>query len=341
MIEFQGRYPPESVSTDISLSQFLSIQEKGVSAWEFIPIDLEQSSSVFVQSRTEISFYDDDSEACVQTNLPIPKQNEVYYWEAKLHDKPETTLVSVGLATKPYPSFRLPGTFPRLLDSCVGWNKHSLAYTSLGQKRFNQPFNPPPQVLLHPPFPMYQEGDVVGVGYRPRTGTIFFTRNGKKLEETIHPSFKTSNFFPTVGASGPCSIHVNFGQAGFVFIEANVKKWGLAPMTGTLAPPPRYGREDESILLDSGRSHAQNQTPKYSRGHTRGTSWASVGGSVARTQTMQSDISLSSLPNNSPPSYASFSDGEEEVDDDVSESGEETPRPSTTDTAPLIQRRNS
>lgn len=190
---------------------------------------------------------------------------------------------------------------------------------------------------------MYQEGDVIGVGYRPRTGTIFFTRNGKKLEETIHPSFKTSNFFPTVGASGPCSIHVNFGQAGFVFIEANVKKWGLAPMTGTLAPPPRYGREDESILLDSGRAHTQNQTPKYtsSRGHTRGTSWASVGQSVARTQTMQSDISLSSLPNNSPPSYASFSDAEEEeVEDVADDSGRETPRPST-DTAPLIQRRES
>lgn len=80
-----------------------------MSAWEFIPVDLEQSSSVFVQSRTEITFYDDDAEACVQTNLPVPKQNEVYYWEAKLHDKPETTLVSVGLTTKPYPPFRLPG----------------------------------------------------------------------------------------------------------------------------------------------------------------------------------------------------------------------------------------
>jgi hypothetical protein len=109
-VDFQERSPPESVSTDISLSQFLSIQEKGVSAWEFIPVDLEQSSSVFVQSRTEITFYDDESEASVQSNLPLPKQNEVYYWEAKLHDKPETTLVAVGLATKPYPSFRLPGT---------------------------------------------------------------------------------------------------------------------------------------------------------------------------------------------------------------------------------------
>ena len=80
-----------------------------MSAWEFIPVDLEQSSSVFVQSRTEIAFYDDDAEACVQTNLPIPKQNEVYYWEAKIYDKPETSLISIGMATKPYPLFRLPG----------------------------------------------------------------------------------------------------------------------------------------------------------------------------------------------------------------------------------------
>jgi len=91
------------------LSQFLTIQEKGVSAWEFVTIDGEQYPSVFVQSRTEISFYNDEADACVQTNLPVPKQNEVYYWEAKMHDKPETTLVSLGMSTKPYPPFRLPG----------------------------------------------------------------------------------------------------------------------------------------------------------------------------------------------------------------------------------------
>lgn len=43
---------------------------------------------------------------------------------------------------------------------------------------------------------------------------------------------------------------------GFVFIEANVKKWGLAPMTGSLAPPPPYGSEQGSILLESGRESA-------------------------------------------------------------------------------------
>lgn len=44
------------------------------------------------------------------SNLPVPKQNEVYYWEAKIYDKPENTSISIGMATKPYPLFRLPGT---------------------------------------------------------------------------------------------------------------------------------------------------------------------------------------------------------------------------------------
>ncbi|GES77688.1 endosomal SPRY domain protein, putative [Rhizophagus clarus] len=178
---FQEAYPPDSVPTDITLSQFLSIQEKGVSAWEFEP-DL-QHTNCFVECRTEIAFY--DAECCVQTNLPLPKQQEVYYWEAKMYDKPPNTTVAVGLATKPYPLFRLPG-----------WNRQSVAYFSdNGFKYYNSPFN--------------------------------------------------------VGANGPCCVHVNFGQLGFVFIEANVKKWGLAPSMGTLAPPPAYGSERGSLLLES------------------------------------------------------------------------------------------
>lgn len=107
---------------------------------------------------------------------------------------------------------------------------------------------------------------MVGVGYRPRTGSIFFTRNGKKLDEVAH-NLKSQNFFPTVGANGPCTVHVNFGQSGFVFIEANVKKWGLAPMTGSLAPPPPYGSEQGSILLESGREVSGQSA--YEPGHSR------------------------------------------------------------------------
>ena len=111
------------------------------------------------------------------------------------------------------------------------------------------------------------------MGYRPRTGSIFFTRNGKKLDDVAH-GLKSQNFFPTVGANGPCTVHVNFGQSGFVFIEANVKKWGLAPMTGSLAPPPPYGSEQGSILLETGREGSRQQifTNLPSPGHVRASS---------------------------------------------------------------------
>ncbi|EMC96359.1 hypothetical protein BAUCODRAFT_33688 [Baudoinia panamericana UAMH 10762] len=238
--------PPESAQTDISLSQFLAIQEKGVSAWEFEP-ELE-IANCFVEARTEIEFF--DAECSVQSNLPIPKQNEVYYWEAKLYDKPDATIVNIGVTTKPYPLFRLPGL-----------HRTSIAYTSTGHRRFNQPFAP---TTYGPPF---VQGDVIGVGYRPRTGTVFFTRNGKKLDDVAH-GLKLQNFFPTVGANGPANVHVNFGQMGFVFIEANVKKWGLAPMTGSLAPPPPYGSEAGSILLEGGREGVR-EGQGYIGGHGR------------------------------------------------------------------------
>ncbi|KAJ5578534.1 SPla/RYanodine receptor SPRY [Penicillium hispanicum] len=272
--------PPESMQTDISLSQFLAIQEKGVSAWEFQP-ELE-IANCFVEGRTEIEFF--DAECSVQTNLPIPKQNEVYYWEAKIYDKPESTMIGLGLTTKPYPLFRMPG-----------FHRTSFAYQSTGHRRHNQPFTPTP---YGPPL---LQGDVIGVGYRPRSGTIFFTRNGKKLEDVAH-NYRSQNLFPTVGANGPCSVHVNFGQMGFVFIEANVKKWGLAPMTGSLAPPPPYGSEQGSILLESGRESAAQISQRVYQTHTARSSSVGIPQAVSpgpiRSPTDISLAQLAHIPSN-------------------------------------------
>ncbi|KAF9933792.1 Rsp5p-dependent ubiquitination, sorting of cargo proteins at the multivesicular body [Linnemannia zychae] len=229
---FQVVNPPNSVPTDISLSQYLSIQEKGVSAWEFEP---SYDHQLYVHDRTELSFF--DPVASVQTNLPLPKQQEVYYWEVKMFEKSPRTTVAIGVATKPYPSTRLPG-----------WNRHSVGYFSNnGQKYCNSLWS---GVSFGPP---YFEGDVIGCGYRPRNGTIFFTRNGKRIDDA-YTGYGRTNLFPTVGATGPCVLHVNFGQSGFVFVEANVKKWGLAPASGSLAPPPAYGSELGSILLEAAGS---------------------------------------------------------------------------------------
>lgn len=207
-----------------------------------------------MQARTELTFLADgeglppsEGGACsVQTNLPIPRSNDTYYFEAKLFEIGPGTTLSFGLATKPYPSFRLPG-------HC----KYSVAYDSDGLASYNYPFT------AHPIGTPLLEGDVLGVGYKPRTGTVFYTRNGKRLDpapfDGAFHAFGNStadavsplDLFPTVGSTGSAVVHVNFGQAGFVFIEANVKKWGLAPMSGTLAPPPAYGHNSGSLLLET------------------------------------------------------------------------------------------
>lgn len=85
-VVFQERYPPNSIPTDITPPQLLTIQEKGVSAFEF---EAEPDANVFVAGRTELQFLD-GGECCIQTNLPLPKQQEVYYWEVKLNT--QTTL---------------------------------------------------------------------------------------------------------------------------------------------------------------------------------------------------------------------------------------------------------
>ncbi|CAN6674503.1 hypothetical protein TRVA0_055S00342 [Trichomonascus vanleenenianus] len=308
--------PPNSASTDISLSQFMTIQEKGVSAWEFEPEF--PHANCFVEGRTEIEFF--DSVCCVQTNLPVPKQNDVYYWEAKIYDKPLNTVVAVGLATKPYPTFRLPG-----------YHRYSVAYDSTGVKRNNQPF-------LAPHYgPPLQPGDVVGVGYRTRTGTIFFTRNGKKLDDALHGV--RLNMFPTIGATGPASVVVNFGQAGFVFIEANVKKWGLAPAHGSLAPPPPYGAEHDFVLLETGREPApsacssSNQVvhppshppPPFSRSEPENND--------------EEGINLASLHrlHSPPPSYTSGADSDSETEADVEEATANDENEESSDSAPLLR----
>ncbi|KAF9084922.1 Rsp5p-dependent ubiquitination, sorting of cargo proteins at the multivesicular body [Mortierella sp. AD031] len=243
---FQVVNPPNSVPTDISLSQYLSIQEKGVSAWEFEP---SYDHQLYVHDRTELSFF--DRVASVQTNLPLPKQQEVYYWEVKMFEKSPRTTIAIGVATKPYPSTRLPG-----------WNRHSAGYFSNnGQKYCNS-------LWSGVPFgPHYFEGDVVGCGYRPRNGTIFFTRNGKRIDDA-YTGYGRTNLFPTVGATGPCVLHINFGQSGFVFVEANVKKWGLAPASGSLAPPPAYGSELGSILLEAAGSGSR--VPRFTGSSSSG-----------------------------------------------------------------------
>ncbi|TID13529.1 hypothetical protein CANINC_004887 [Pichia inconspicua] len=222
------------------------ITEKGVHAWEFIP-NMENQDYIQVHDKTELTFINKDTPFSIQSNLPIPFTKDTHYVEYKLFDIPEDSelkpLISLGLATYPYPSFVLPGRF-----------LHSISYDSNGDRVYNYPF-PSKNCVGYNSFPVLEKGDVVGVGIRKSTRSVFFTRNGRKVSETKiggHCRLPRSlQIYPSLGTTNPCRIDVNFGQMGFVFIEANVKKWGLGPLTGSRLPPPLYTKFNHDVLLDA------------------------------------------------------------------------------------------
>lgn len=233
------------------------INEEGAYAWEFQPDPNLPNDTVIVENKTEVTFLNYNYEASVMTNLPIPRINRVYYCEFKIfelrgntgagssgsHHLQDGETISFGLSTCPYPYFRLPGK-----------HHHSIAYDSNGSRRFNDSFTLDP--ALRTLFPRLEKGDVVGIGYRSNSGTVFFTRNGKKLkEDSVGGHIKGWKFkylYPIIGANVPCKIHVNFGTYGFVYIEANVKKWGYAKTNGMKLPPPSYEEYGQDTLLESG-----------------------------------------------------------------------------------------
>lgn len=288
------------ITGDSSLSQKLAVQEQGIGAYQFQKDAMLSNSDVIIVNKTEVNFFK-PFECNAILNLPMMMANDVYYYEAKIYSKTEeNTTISIGLSTKPYPWFRLPGRHP-----------HSIVYDLDGQRRHNQPF----PLALNPPFHELVEGDVVGVGYRVRLGTVFFTRNGKKVKENAlggHVrNFRPSNnaqIFPIVGANNLCSVHVNLGQMGFVFIEANVKKWGYAPLEGNGPPPPAYNKFNSDILLD--RSEIDDSEMSDREHDFPPDFWESIGDdddkysyNAYREADNDDRITMASLIPNQPPSY--------------------------------------
>ncbi|KAJ2719895.1 Protein ssh4 [Coemansia sp. Benny D115] len=225
---FEQQYPYGSVNTQLTEEQQAEIREKGVDAWEFV-VDLDVNA--MLQSKTDVLFM--GGENCVQTNLPLPKANSVYYFEVKIVEKPADVSMWIGLATKPYPAWRM-----------TGWNRYSVGFcTNNGSVHQNSPFRGTrigEQLFV---------GDILGIGFQPRSGVVWFTRNGRRYKAIA--SGMLYDVFPTISADGPCSFSANFGQRGFVFIEANVKRWGFGPIEGAMVPPPIYGANQNTILLET------------------------------------------------------------------------------------------
>lgn len=325
---------------ELALSQNLSIQEKGIGAWEFVKDPMLTNNDLLIVSKHELNFFK-KYECSAQTNLPIPTTNDVYYFESKIYSlpNPDETVISIGIGVKPYPWFRLPGR-----------HAHTVSYDSNGYRRHNQPF----KFESEPPFPKIMEGDVIGIGYRTRSGTVFFTRNGKKVSELKiggHiKNFKlphNGQIYPIVGANNMCSIHVNIGQLGYVFIEGNVKKWGFAPLEGSGPAPPMYNKFNGDILLERSEIDEENDLtdrendfpPDFWDIHGNGESnidQDKFSYNVYSNGSEDERITMHSLIPNMPPSYESDDIIEASSNATASTRNEETEH-SLDEEAPLLQ----
>lgn len=263
------------------------IEEEGARAWQFVEpsssptnlISLNESTSqdstnsllnrsVIITDKTDIQFKNSGYDVSTYTNLPIPYKKRVYYYECKileLNNQFDCTdinfldnkeMISIGLTTLPYPDFRLPGR-----------HHHSVSYDSNGDRRLNTSFDLP--IELIGTLPTFKKGDMIGVGYRCRSGTVFFTKNGKKIKE--HEighirKWRPKYLYPCIGSNMPCKLQVNFGSRGFVYIEANSKKWGYGTTNGDKLPPPAYQNAKDDLILEEGYSEEEDDYEFYNDG---------------------------------------------------------------------------
>jgi FtsZ-interacting cell division protein ZipA len=135
---FLKENPPQCNKRDITPEERELIDEQGVAAWRFIVPQPSEAScrvraedtmplSAYVHQGTDISFNwqsppmnteeegGDDSSTelttplLLQTNMPIPQHRSICYFEVKLAEKPTSTEIGIGVTTRPYPDWRMPG----------------------------------------------------------------------------------------------------------------------------------------------------------------------------------------------------------------------------------------
>ncbi|KAI7863503.1 concanavalin A-like lectin/glucanase domain-containing protein, partial [Spinellus fusiger] len=117
---------------------------------------------------------------------------------------PEVVL-AVGLTTQPYPLFRLPG-----------WNRYSVGYHSDDGHKFcddatgGQAYGP-----------HWGQGDTVGCGFEPEQGNVFYTLNGHRIDDAYR-GLEKHFYFASLGADGPATVRMNFGQTPFLYAIGDV-----------------------------------------------------------------------------------------------------------------------
>ncbi|CAB4379162.1 unnamed protein product [Rhizophagus irregularis] len=172
------------------------IKKLGVNAWKFIP-----ESRILLN---EIVIVSDENDKNTNNNT-FKKDHECVEIDFNTKfDNNDKTIIAIGLASKNYSTNRLPGC-----------NIHSVGFHSdKGRIFHNEKYTGSKYAEK-----WGEVNDVIGCGYYPNTGQVFFTMNGKNLDTAYTGLFHT--WYPTIGSNGTCKLKVNFGQEEFMYKEAN------------------------------------------------------------------------------------------------------------------------
>ncbi|CAO3638757.1 unnamed protein product [Cunninghamella echinulata] len=134
-----------------------------------------------------------------------PVEETIHYFEIMIDQvisPPESTVFSIGLTTKPYPLFRMPG-----------WNQYSIGYHSDDGSKFcddptgGQEFGPT----------WGNQGDVIGCQYHVESGTVHFTLNGLLIHQPAFVGLESHVYYPAIACDGQATVRVNFGATPFKY----------------------------------------------------------------------------------------------------------------------------
>ncbi|KAJ3269930.1 Rsp5p-dependent ubiquitination, sorting of cargo proteins at the multivesicular body, partial [Borealophlyctis nickersoniae] len=265
--QYQKQHPPPTGNT-ASEQDVLAVQKEGHAAWKFevdsyaagIVLDETGFLVTFTQNKPGMDSVDRCClSRCALTADPQNAERVFAYFEVTVQDilyGAKTPVISIGLATKPYPSFRL-----------IGWNKFSVGYHSDDGRMFqNDGFGG--KLFASP----YTKNDTVGCGYDTIKGVVFFTLNGTFLGYA--PSSEMHPYHAAVGADGPCQLRINVGQAPFVYQAANNGKMG-ATDAAPVQPPA------EPVTLPPPTGTAPSYTPPH---NCKGLRWCPPPRALLRVQ---------------------------------------------------------
>lgn len=148
-----------------------------------------------------------DTYLSAQTDHHMPHECGIYYYEVRIEQSSRSVQVAVGVSGPKHDLRKLPG-----------WETHSWAWHGDDGHKYSNAnvganYNKP-----------CSKGDIIGCGVNFWTRTIFFTKNGHRLEDAFR-DISDQKLRPSIGMKAPgACVHVNFGQESFKYNIADEVK---------------------------------------------------------------------------------------------------------------------